>query len=38
MIQMDNLVQQSEMELLKMAMLKHEETFREQVDLNKRLG
>lgn len=29
---MDNLVQQSEMELLKMAMLKHEETFREQVN------
>lgn len=29
---MGNLVQQSEMELLKMAMLKHEETFREQVN------
>jgi hypothetical protein len=33
MMRMDKLVRQCDMEVMKMAMLKHEETFRQQVNL-----
>uniref|UniRef100_A0A453HDL5 Uncharacterized protein n=1 Tax=Aegilops tauschii subsp. strangulata TaxID=200361 RepID=A0A453HDL5_AEGTS len=34
MTQMEELVHQCDMEVMKMAMLKHEQTFRQQVDQN----